>query len=210
MTHKDSVKTEQQTRCGTCRFWKTDPRCTRHGKCHCEWRGKFLTRFDDDGRFCPMWEQSTAVPPMKAISALEPWAAALLGPKDVENRTWELPMRYLGVPLALHASKRRDQTEFDAFYETAHRAGLTIADTAAFIDPPFGAVIGIITFDSWSKSAPDEDPYSPWYVPGLYGWHRGTVVTLPEPVRCRGALGIWQLPSDVDAAVRAQLQEVQP
>ena len=43
---------------------------------------------------------------MRAISVRQPWAWLLLHKgKDVENRSWALPARYVGDPLLLHAGK---------------------------------------------------------------------------------------------------------
>lgn len=45
-----------------------------------------------------------------------------------------------------------------------------------------------------------------WYIgsPSI-GWLFDRVVRLPVPVPCRGAQGLWELPADVLAAVRAQI-----
>jgi hypothetical protein len=45
------------------------------------------------------------------------------------------------------------------------------------------------------------------YSPGRFMWLLSGVQRLPEPVPCKGALSLWQLPPDVLAAVSAQLQE---
>lgn len=45
---------------------------------------------------------------------------------------------------------------------------------------------------------------SKWYM-GQVGWVLDEVVTLPKPVPCRGAQGLWTLPADVESAVLAQL-----
>jgi hypothetical protein len=46
------------------------------------------------------------------------------------------------------------------------------------------------------------------YSPGRYAWLLEDVRQLPTPVPCRGALGLWQVPPDVEAMVRQQLAEV--
>jgi hypothetical protein len=37
------------------------------------------------------------------------------------------------------------------------------------------------------------------------GWVLDDVIALDEPVPCPGAQGLWQLPIDVEARVRAQI-----
>jgi hypothetical protein len=43
------------------------------------------------------------------------------------------------------------------------------------------------------------------YGVGRYGWLLANLQVLPEPVPCRGALGLWDVPADVAAAVEAQI-----
>lgn len=43
---------------------------------------------------------------------------------------------------------------------------------------------------------------------GRYGWEFADVVVLPEPVPCRGALGIWGVRPDVEQLVHAELAKV--
>ena len=45
-----------------------------------------------------------------------------------------------------------------------------------------------------------------WFF-GPVGYVLRDVVALPEPVPCKGALGFWRLPTDVERAVRGQLGE---
>jgi len=46
-----------------------------------------------------------------------------------------------------------------------------------------------------------------WFAgsPG-YGWQLRDVTVLAQPVPCKGAQGLWPVPDDVLAAVRAQIQ----
>ena len=46
-----------------------------------------------------------------------------------------------------------------------------------------------------------------WYSgEGSIGWKLDNIITLPEPVKCKGSQGVWTLPPDVLAQVRAQLE----
>ena len=43
---------------------------------------------------------------MKAISIKQPWASLIAhGIKDIENRTWKCPQKYIGQRVLIHASK---------------------------------------------------------------------------------------------------------
>lgn len=59
-------------------------------------------------------------------------------------------------------------------------------------DPPAG------TFDAQAM------PLSRWWL-GPIGWRLKDAIKLSEPVPCRGMLGCWTLPPDVEALVRVQL-----
>jgi hypothetical protein len=50
----------------------------------------------------------------------------------------------------------------------------------------------------------DQLPYGD-FAPGRWAWILEDIRPLPEPVPCRGAQGLWNVPADVEAAVRAQL-----
>lgn len=44
---------------------------------------------------------------MKAISIKQPWASLIAhGIKDIENRTWPCPKKYIGQRVLIHASQR--------------------------------------------------------------------------------------------------------
>ena len=44
---------------------------------------------------------------MKAISIKQPWASLIAhGIKDIENRTWKCPQKYIGQRVLIHASKK--------------------------------------------------------------------------------------------------------
>ena len=48
---------------------------------------------------------------MKAISIKQPWAYLIAaGIKDIENRTWKCPGKYIGERVLIHASKTQYET----------------------------------------------------------------------------------------------------
>ena len=47
---------------------------------------------------------------MKAISIKQPWASLIAhGIKDVENRTWKCPEKYIGQRVLIHASASKKE-----------------------------------------------------------------------------------------------------
>lgn len=52
---------------------------------------------------------------MKAITIKQPWASLIVhGIKDIENRTWPCPKKYLGQRVLIHASGK--PLNYDFFF----------------------------------------------------------------------------------------------
>lgn len=143
---------------------------------------------------------------LRALSVKQPWALAICHGKDVENRTWETGVRGL---VAVHASKAFDNVSDDTLAWIAEETGLTFEE--AHQQDHRGAVVAVAEIVGCHKSGTPGvcEPMlcSPWAMPDQWHWQLAHVRPLAEPVPCRGALGLWRLPVDVDAAVRAQLDE---
>lgn len=145
---------------------------------------------------------------MKALSVWQPWVWAMfeLPPetrKDIENRTWPAPW-VQGKFIAIHAGKKIDDPDAWFFIEQAGgqrpptdvevgEAGEQLIVTSAIV-----GVVEVLGFVEQSES--------PWFV-GPVGWQLGRRYRLPEPVQCRGAQGLWDVPPDVEAMVTAGLAE---
>lgn len=151
---------------------------------------------------------------MLALTLWRPWDASMLGwrrpdgefvagPKDIENRDWPPPRRVIGADIAFHAGQRYDVDGV----ATMRRLGF---------DPPTdaegspGHVVGVVrvvrAIDVQHFALGEPLRADPWLF-GRYGWVVDHKRLLPTPVRCRGAQGLWSLPPDVEAAVRAQLRQ---
>lgn len=154
---------------------------------------------------------------MRALTLWPEWAwmVAHCG-KDVENRGWGPPPWILGHRLAIHAGRNvggkpgaaayREGT--DAVRGMAARAGLDPSPLADWLNDlhrglsnATSAILAVATI----SAPPAVGSSSGWAVPGANHWILGDVVVLPEPVRCRGAQGLWVLPRDVEAAVLSQM-----
>ena len=155
--------------------------------------------------------------PLRALTIRQPWCSAItFGGKRVENRT--RPTRHRGL-LALHAGLAVDWHVPEAAW---FAAGLTpylpggrrSAWTASL---PLGAVIAVANLTACHADTECEDQAaeedrgelrycSPWAMRWSWHWVLADVRPLPEQVPCRGALGLWRLPEDVETRVREQLE----
>lgn len=147
--------------------------------------------------------------PMRALSIRQPWAWAICHGKDVENRS--RGTRHRGL-LAICSSK-----------SAPYRSDLEdprIVDLIAAIrldDPPSaqGAVIAVADLagchhaNECLRGRPGQraEMCSPWAHASAFHWQLANVRPLPEPVPCKGMLGLWRLPEDAEKAVRAQVGE---
>lgn len=160
---------------------------------------------------------------MDALSIQQPWASLIVGGplspgvKPIENRTWTPPARLVGQRFAIHASKKLDMEAFeellDGYIDGFERSWWPYAKPSEF---PTSAVIGVATLvrvhvgepvgmidTSYPIGMPDD--CKRWYG-GPVGLELREVVRV-EPVGCKGALGFWRLPADVERAVRGQFGE---
>lgn len=148
--------------------------------------------------------------PMRALTIKPPWSHAIAdGTKRVENRSWAAPSWAIGQDVAIHAGKGFD-------WGAQFPPGLT-AEWAAPEDIPLGAVVAVARLagchDSPDCYGPLQRPgsgqhplCSPWALRFQWHWVLADVRPLAQPVPCRGMLGLWRLPEDVESAARAQLE----
>lgn len=158
-----------------------------------------------------------------ALTVRPPWSWALLHGKTVENRSWE--MTYRG-PLWLHAGSRSRWDPAGADSPLVQEAWLKVTGfpdvphgTAKDIGLhrnsdriPFGAITALLEVTGCHHDAecgqPEKGKWtcSPWSAFGQFHIEVRVIQELPEPVPCRGMLGLWRLPGDVEAQVRKQLE----
>lgn len=150
---------------------------------------------------------------MKTLTIRQPWGSAIAHfGKTTENRTWAT--RYRG-PLAIHAGSRLpgrrdllDLCEYIAVLGGGNPVEV-LRNSAAL-----SAVVAVAELTDMCSRSTDNDVLmwctcGPWAVAGQHHWRLGNVRPLAEPVPAKGQLGLWDLPAEVEAAVRAQLlQEV--
>lgn len=144
---------------------------------------------------------------MKALSVRQPWAWAILhAGKDVENRDWgRCPgWRAFRGRVLLHASagctarEYQDAREFIEDREVLD-GGPAECRVPPLVELPRGAIVGAMTITDCVHEDSDFD--SPWFC-GPYGLLLEDVVELAKPIRCKGALGFFSVPAEVDAEIR--------
>lgn len=166
------------------------------------------------------------------LTVRQPWEWAIEHGKPVENRGWNI--KYRG-PLWLHAGARSRwdpagggsplvRGAWDQWLRAAYGttwAGLPFDDVTLGRKTtlmPFGAVAALaeVTGCHHAADCGGEDwqdvrrlPWrgcSPWAIQGQFHIGMANVRPLSEPVPCRGMLGLWRLPPEVEKAVREQLE----
>jgi hypothetical protein len=145
---------------------------------------------------------------MRALTVMQPWAGAIAyGKKNVENRTWSAPDYIIGQTFAVHAGRSVD---WDATAAAWIAAGLTPYDGIATrkawsASLTLGAVVAVARVTASCLPWECRGECSPWAAKGQDHWQLADVRPLPEPVPCRGMLGLWRLPDEVERLVRAQI-----
>ncbi|MDE2096721.1 MAG: ASCH domain-containing protein [Patescibacteria group bacterium] len=169
---------------------------------------------------------------MKALSLVQPWASLVaLGCKRIETRSWAT--RYRGE-IAIHASKRWTRDERDLCSEEpfarALYLGMNVPSASVVVARmPLGAIVVVahlidvlptddLVFSAGQLRSLEYDPddgYFPVglheadfgnYQPGRFAWLLSDVRRLPEPIPCKGALNLWEVPPDVEARIREALR----
>lgn len=165
------------------------------------------------------------------LTVRPPWSWALLHGKPVENRGWE--MKHRG-PLWLHSGARSRwdpagaasplvQVAWDRFLRNdigPDWPGLPDSDVTLGRRTTlmaFGAVTSLVEVIGCHHSVECgrggevfgrrvRTQCDPWAARGQWHIEVRVMRVLPEPVPCRGSLGLWRLPDEVEARVRRQLE----
>lgn len=134
---------------------------------------------------------------MLALTVKQPWADAIArGLKLLENRSWAPPRGRIGEDLAIHAAVRDDRAGLERYRELAGDEARPLETMTK------GSIVAIVrlvgalnlgTGEVLGDVEPGEVRASPWAA-GPWVWVLADVRSLPEPVPCRGALGLWAVP----------------
>lgn len=148
---------------------------------------------------------------MKALTLWPEWAYSIVHHgKDGENRTWPMPKAMEGSLLAIHAGMRpvlgirrhtQRSAELDFWHWTCSKSSARATVDWSGLDAMRGRIVAVGTC---SRSVLNH--YSPWSDGnGSYFTPIRSVISLPHPVACRGAQGLWNVPPDVEAQVREEM-----
>lgn len=139
------------------------------------------------------------------LSLSRPWPWAFVNgayPKNIENRSWKT--NYRGF-IALHAAKSWDE-QGKGYIEGVN--GYLIPDKKEHPDSQIFAVGRLVNVFEFSNDMALQmaKPEALWAF-GPYCWEITDIVALKNPVRCKGAQGLWTLLPDVLDQVRAAYME---
>jgi hypothetical protein len=124
---------------------------------------------------------------MRALSVRQLWAWAIIhAGKDIENRSWRT--HYRGE-VAIHASSKIDENA------KLPRGSLKPAEENLI----FSEIIGLVDLVDVIESS-----RSKWFG-GPFGYVLTNPRPLSKPIPCKGALGIWNVPLEIERLIRRQL-----
>jgi hypothetical protein len=134
---------------------------------------------------------------MKALTIKQPWATLIVaGVKDIENRSWHTD--YRGT-IGIHSSAKMTRIEMEEACEFME------SFVPRFSAPrfrqeqfPTGVLLGTVHIVDCVRASD-----SPWFV-GEYGFVLQDEVAFANPLPCRGALGFWDVPTDLATRAREE------
>lgn len=133
---------------------------------------------------------------MTTITIKQPWAWLICnGLKNVENRSWKLPKKFLDQRILIHASadKSLDKMPLDSLYtndQLAYLRSLYTEYELCKMTFVHGAIIGAIHVVGCESNDP-----SIWSIEGQYQWRLKYPQLFDEPIPVKGRLGFWDYPN---------------
>lgn len=132
---------------------------------------------------------------MKAITIKQPWASLIChGIKDIENRTWKCPKKYIGQRVLIHASGSHGKKfEINLTDEQMKQAFSLISEKSTSGKWEFGAIIGSVVIADCVQNHP-----SVWAEKGCWNWVLEDPVLFDKTYATKGKLGFWDIPEDIE------------
>ncbi len=126
---------------------------------------------------------------MKAISIKQPWASLIAhGIKDIENRTWKCPQKYIGQRVLIHASSGKGARTWSYNQDDELRKDRSVYFNCVYDKFPKGAIIGSVVIAGCVQNHP-----SVWAEKGCWNWVLKDAVLFDKPVlNVKGKLGFWE------------------
>lgn len=149
---------------------------------------------------------------MKALTLAQPWPLAFTVGKRLENRTWEPPRSMIGEWIALHGGKvptgQRLEDCLDDLEWIENASGQRMKNKKMFEGVFAVARLDYVLIPKQMILHRDDRDQIHWRAgDDQYAWVFGRVIFVPQPVPCRGALKLWDLPREVHTAV---LEAIRP
>lgn len=142
---------------------------------------------------------------MKALSLTQPWATLVaIGTKRYETRSWNTLYR---GQVAIHASKGFPNACKDLLTVPEFVMSLGVAPQL-----PLGSIIALVSIKSTTpthsiahKLDDIELSYGD-YSPNRFAWELDGVIKLKNPIPCKGALGLWNVPEEIASEILNQIR----
>jgi hypothetical protein len=162
---------------------------------------------------------------MKGLSLTQPWATLkVIDAKQVETRGRDTKFRGW---LAIHASKGFPAWAKQYFMQPFFLDALVAAGFAGADALPTGAIIGMARLASTFPTErtfigervasfrdhlyiDERERAFGDYSPNRYAWLMPEAVALREPIPCKGALGLWDVPEDIADTIQRETGIVLP
>ena len=120
---------------------------------------------------------------MKAISVKQPWASLIAhGIKDIENRTWKCPQKYIGQRVLIHASSSKPVFNYSLpQYYTIRKSSQSLIFNCTYD-------IGSVVISDCVQNHP-----SVWAEKGVWNWVLKDAVLFDKPIiNVKGKLSFWE------------------
>ena len=165
---------------------------------------------------------------MRALSLTEPWASlVVMGEKKIETRSWK---PYVFEAVAIHASKGFPKSARNFATTNSYCSRSLFHGHFAHVDQlPLGEIIGtaeivgylptevftnqndethrqLLKQTAVNFSAQEREFGN--YSENRFGWILRNPLMLKTPIPCKGALGLWKVPADIEAQIINQLGEI--
>lgn len=130
---------------------------------------------------------------MKAITIKQPWASLIVhGIKDIENRTWPCPKKYIGQRVLIHASaNKKEGWCLNGIQGSALRRSESCLYSTDYDNLPFASIIGSVEIVDCVQNHP-----SIWAEKGVYNWVLANPILYAKPIKnVKGKLSFWDYPS---------------
>lgn len=131
---------------------------------------------------------------MKAITIKQPWASLIVyGIKDIENRTWPCPKKYIGQRVLIHASATSWTWHrvINYFTKPIQDVFIKFGYNGAWLRGlPTGSIVGSVEIVDCVVNHP-----SIWAEERVYNWVLANPIIFENPIEnVKGKLSFWNYP----------------